>query len=60
VKTAIIVDSDEEYVVVNNAAGKELFNLCLKVVKASGVVGEDSEGNKTLTVTNYELMPEEK
>ena len=54
----VIASMDGEYVVVNNAAGKKLFELEYKVVKASGVVGEDSEGNKTLTVTSYEVISE--
>ncbi|MBN1843277.1 MAG: hypothetical protein JW883_13480 [Deltaproteobacteria bacterium] len=58
VTAVIIADMVEEYVVVNNAAGQELFKLDNKIVKASGVIGEDSKGNKTLAVTNYEVMPE--
>jgi len=56
---AVIASMGEEYVIVNNAAGKELFKLEYEVVKTSGVIGEDSEGNKTLTVTKYEVMKEE-
>ena len=48
----------EEYVIVNNATGQELFKLDSKDVKAFGVVGKDSEGRKTITVTKYEIMPE--
>jgi len=55
---AVIAGVGGEYIIVNNAAGKELFKLDFKLVKASGVIGEDSEGNKTLTVTSYEVMPE--
>ena len=58
---AVIAGSGEkyvEYVIVANAAGKELFKLNYKAVKASGVIGQDSEGNKTIAVTKYEVMPE--
>jgi hypothetical protein len=58
---AVIVGSGEEYeeyVIVENAAGKELFKLVHKAVKASGVIGKDSKGNKTITVTKYEVMLE--
>ena len=55
---ATIVGMGEEYAITANAVGQELFKLDNKVVKASGVVGEDSEGNKTFTVTNYEILPE--
>lgn len=54
----IVAGTGEEYTIVDNAAGKELFKLDFKVLKVSGVIGEDSEGNKTLTITNYEVMPE--
>lgn len=54
----ITTNMGDDYIIVPNAAGKELFELNIKVVRASGVVGEDSDGNKTLTVTNYEVMPE--
>ena len=47
---------DEEYIIVDNIVGKELFNLEYKVVEASGVVGEDSNGNKTLTVNSYKVI----
>ena len=55
---AFIVSLGEEYVIVKNAIGKELFKLDNKVVKAFGVIGEGSEGTKTITVTKYEVMPE--
>lgn len=58
VTAAVIAGVGGEYIIVNNAAGKELFKLDFKAVKASGVIGEDSEGNKTLTVTSYEVVPE--
>jgi hypothetical protein len=54
----IMSSSGEEYAIVDNAIGRNLFSLDNKVVKASGVVSEDSEGNKRFTVTNYEIMPE--
>ena len=56
---AVIAGMDEEYIIVANAVGKKLFELEYEVVKASGVIGEDSEGNKTLTITKYEIMKEE-
>jgi hypothetical protein len=58
VTAAVIAGVGGEYIIVNNAAGKELFKLDFKLVKASGVIGKDSEGNKTLTVTSYEVVPE--
>ena len=58
VTAAIIASSGEEYVIVANAAGKELFKLNYMDVMAKGVIGQDSEGNKTLTVNSFEVMPE--
>ena len=55
---AVIACSGEEFIIVANAAGTELFNLNYKDVMASGVIGQDSEGNKTLTVSSYEVLPE--
>lgn len=55
---AIVAWGGEEYAIANNATGQELFKLDSKDVKAFGVVGEDSEGRKTITVTKYEVMPE--
>lgn len=54
----IMSSGGEEYAIVDNAIGRNLFSLDNKVVKVSGVVSEDSEGNKRFTVTNYEVMPE--
>jgi hypothetical protein len=55
---AIVAWGGEEYAIVNNATGQELFKLDSRDVKAFGVVGEDSEGRKTITVTKYEVIPE--
>jgi len=58
VTAAVIAGLDEELVIVANAAGKELFKLNYRDVKATGVIGQDGEGNKTLTVSSYEVMQE--
>jgi hypothetical protein len=57
---AAVIDTSmgESYVIVANAVGKKLFELEYEVVKASGVIDEDSEGNKTLSVTSYEVISE--
>ena len=59
VTAAVIAGLDEEFVIVANAAGKEMFQLNYRDVKATGVIGQDSEGNKTLSVSNYEVIQEE-
>ena len=58
VTAAEIAGLDEVLVIVANAAGKELFKLNYRDVKAIGVIGQDSEGNKTLTVSSYEVIQE--
>jgi len=58
VTAAVIAGLGEEYIIVDNVAGKELFKLDFKLVKASGVIGADSEGNNTITVTKYEVIQE--
>ena len=55
---AVLACSGEEFIIVANAPGKELFNLNYRDVTASGVIGQDSEGNRTLTVSSYEVLPE--
>lgn len=54
----IVAWMGEEYAIVSNAIGQQLFKLDSRDVKATGVVGEDSEGNKTITVTKYEIVTE--
>ena len=58
VTAAEIAGLDEVLVIVANAAGKELFKLNYRDVKAIGVIGQDSEGNKTLSVSSYEVIQE--
>jgi hypothetical protein len=55
---AVIACPGEEFIIVDNAAGRELFNLNYRDVMASGVIGQDSEGNRALTVSSYEVLPE--
>jgi hypothetical protein len=55
---AVIACLGEEFIIVDNAPGKELFNLNYRDVMASGVIGQDNEGNRALTVSSYEVLPE--
>jgi hypothetical protein len=54
----ITTSSGEEYAIVDDAVGRKLLKLDNRVVKASGIFSKDSEGNKTFSVTQYEIMPE--
>ncbi|MDY6953843.1 MAG: hypothetical protein SWE60_20235 [Thermodesulfobacteriota bacterium] len=53
---AVFSGTGEDYQIVKSAVGKHLFKLDGMLVKAMGVVAEDSNGNKSLTVTSYEIM----
>jgi hypothetical protein len=56
--TAVVIETDdgEEYKVSSEGKGKDLLKLGDKDVKVTGVVAEDSEGYKTITVTAYTVM----
>ncbi len=47
----------EEYWIVDNAVGKELFKLDMQTVKATGTIGKTAEGKNAITVSKYELVP---
>ena len=53
---AVLSGAGEECQIVDNAVGRQLFELDKKTVKATGVVAEDSKGNKSFTVTSYEVI----
>ncbi len=46
------------YDVTDNAAGKELLKLLDKNVSTTGIVGEDKDGNRTITIETYEILGE--
>ena len=48
----------EGYQIVDDAMGRQLFKLDHRAVIVSGVVGEDSEGYKTISVISYEIIAE--
>ena len=55
---AISTPREEEYLINNDAIGEELLDLYGAEVLVTGIVSEDSEGNKTLAVEKYELLGE--
>lgn len=55
---AVISGPDEDYAIVDNAIGRKLSQQTSRDVKATGIVGKDSEGNKNITVVKYEIMME--
>lgn len=57
--TSVSIETkDGPYDVVNNAIGKKLLKLVGRYVKVTGIVGEDSMGNRTITVRTYEILTE--
>lgn len=46
----------EEYWIVDNLVGKELFKLDLQKVKATGLLGKIDDGKKAITVSRYEIV----
>jgi hypothetical protein len=47
---------DDEYVVEPNGLGEELFNEIDSEVEVTGIVMEEMDGTKQITVTNYEVL----
>ena len=56
---AVIVSGDKEYLILKDAIGRELFDMSYRDVKVIGQVGEDSDGNPTVTVVEYEILMQE-
>lgn len=56
---AVTIDTaDGYYDVSDNAAGKELLKLLDKNITTTGTVGEDKDGNRTITIETYEILGE--
>ncbi len=56
--TAVVIEADdgEEYLVSNEGKGKELLTLGGRNVKVTGVVDEEVDGWKTITVKAYAVI----
>jgi hypothetical protein len=53
----VVTDDNQVYDVADNEKGDEMLELIGKKVKVTGMV-EESEGDKIITVMNYEVMEE--
>jgi hypothetical protein len=51
-----IETKDGPYTVTKNAIGKRMLKLVGKNISITGIVGEDSMGNTTITVKTYEII----
>ena len=55
--TAIgISTDDDDYLIDDNKAGEELFDFLDEDVEVTGIVREDKDGTKHITVTSYEVL----
>lgn len=59
VAEAVIVSVDRDYLIVKDAIGRELHNMAYRDVKVIGHLAEDSDGNLTVTVVEYEVLMED-
>jgi hypothetical protein len=55
---AIATSKGEEYVVVKDSMGKSLFKLAYKKVEITGVVRENTLGERVIKVKKYKVLPE--
>jgi hypothetical protein len=55
---AIATKKGEEYVIVKDSMGKSLFKLAYKRVEVTGVVRENTLGEKTIKARKYKVIPE--
>ena len=57
--TAVRIESEnDEYDVVGDEMGEELYDLLDSEVEVTGVVEEDMGGTKSIAVTSYEVISE--
>jgi hypothetical protein len=52
----IMIEGGGYYTIVNDTAGQGLCELMYMDVRVTGLAGEDSEGKKTITVVEYEIV----
>lgn len=57
IMSAVIFTEDgKEYLIIDDAKGKELLKLENATVKASGAIGKNAEGTETFTVAGFEVI----
>jgi hypothetical protein len=52
----VIMNEDGDFAVVNNDVGRQLLKLAGKDVQVNGVVKNDDQGRRTITVTKFIVM----
>ena len=56
---AVISGEGGEYIIVNNSVGQKLCKMAGAYVEVTGVIGKDVEGNRTITVVDYQATTEQ-
>ena len=56
IEVILATEDESEYRIANSPQGKKLFNLLQRQIKATGLVGEDESGKKTLTVSQFQVL----
>ncbi|RPI75554.1 MAG: hypothetical protein EHM45_14810 [Desulfobacteraceae bacterium] len=51
-----ISTDDDEYTVENNKLGEELFDFLDEDVRVTGMVSEERDGTKHITITEYDIL----
>ena len=58
--TAVMIETEgEEYEVVGDDIGQELYDFLDCEVEVTGVVEEEKDGTKSISVTSYEVISED-
>ncbi|MEW6238535.1 MAG: hypothetical protein AB1656_24375 [Candidatus Omnitrophota bacterium] len=52
----LATEDESEYRIANSPQGKKLFNLLQHQIRATGIVGEDKSGKKTLLVSQFQVL----
>ena len=59
VVASVSTSSEEDYIIADNEMARGLLELSGAQVMVTGIVNNDSRGNKTITVKKFELLEEE-
>jgi hypothetical protein len=53
---AFIEGEGEDYIITDDSVGHQLFEMGGAYVEVKGVIGKDADGNRTITVVNYQVL----
>jgi len=52
---SLFVSAEKDYMIIKDKKGSELFQLDYVDVEVTGIISEDSYGNKTIRVIEYKI-----